>query len=127
MRKAGGLYIFSGVIILIGAIIIMILALIAKETSYFINFGVYFVMATIQISVGVALKNMNDTVKFQKTRLVKLANQYNLQYVDIFSSLYNEATGAMYDEYTTDMVHFTDQGYQVISSLVRPAIKKAIG
>ena len=74
MRKAGGLYIFSGVIILIGAIIIMILALIAKETSYFITFGVYFVMATIQISVGVALKNDAKRID-EMTKIFDLLNK----------------------------------------------------
>ena len=77
--------------------------------------------------LGTGLKQMNATVEFQNKRLKTLVEKYQLRYVDIYSALLNETTHAMYDKYTTDMLHFSDQGYQVISSVVRPVIKELLG
>ena len=74
--------------------------------------------------LGIKMKDANPTIEAQNKRLLELTKKYDIPYVDIYSALYNNETGAMFDEYTTDMVHFTDQGYKVISSIVLPVIKE---
>ena len=82
MRKAGGLFIFLGIIELIGAIIMLIVALKARDGLYFIICGIYFVMAIIQISVGSALQNdadrvdkMNEMIDYLSQRRKRLEDQ----------------------------------------------------
>ena len=81
MRKAGGLFIFLGIIELIGSIIMIILALKARGGLYFTISGVNFFMAIIQISAGIALKDdervdkMNEMIDYLSQRRKRLEDQ----------------------------------------------------
>ena len=46
-------------------------------------------------------------------------------YLDYFSAM-NDGNNGLKAEYTTDMVHCTAKGYEVMESLVQPAIQKAL-
>ena len=81
MRKAGGLFIFLGIIELIGSIIMIILTLKARGGLYFTISGVNFFMAIIQISAGIALKDdervdkMNEMIDYLSQRRKRLEDQ----------------------------------------------------
>lgn len=69
---------------------------------------------------------LNPTFQQNNTRIKALANSYNFNYIDVFTPLCNSETGGIYEEYTTDSVHLTAQGYQVLTNAITPVLESLI-
>ncbi len=65
----------------------------------------------------------NQIAAYNNVKIKKLAEKYNFTFVDVFTPLFDEATGEVYEGYTTDGAHFTAQGYQVVTQTITPAIE----
>lgn len=67
-------------------------------------------------------EGLNDTVNSNNIRIKQLAESYLYTYVDINTPLKDEK-GHLKQEYTTDGLHFSDEGYKKIASVVDPIYK----
>lgn len=72
-------------------------------------------------------KGMEPNIKIPKlNELIKAyCDKKEIVYLDYFTVM-NDGKNGMIAEYTTDGVHCTAKGYEVMESLVQPAIKKAL-
>ena len=68
--------------------------------------------------VNLAYAHLNSMIK-------KYCDEKGYTYLDYFSAM-NDGKNGMKAEYTTDMVHCTVKGYEVMESMVQPAIQKAL-
>ena len=72
-------------------------------------------------------KGMEPNVKIPQLNCMikKYCDEKGYTYLDYFSAM-NDGKNGMKAEYTTDMVHCTVKGYEVMESMVQPAIQKAL-
>ena len=56
-----------------------------------------------------------------------LAEKYGFTYVDLFTPLYDVATGEVREGYTVDGGHFTHEGYTVLTQIITPVLKEILG
>ena len=68
----------------------------------------------------------NELAAYNNVKIKKYAEKYNYYFVDLFTPLLNVETGEVFDGYTFDGGHFTQLGYDVVTSLVKPAVIEAI-
>lgn len=68
----------------------------------------------------------NEIAALNNVKIKILADKYGFDYVDLFTPLYDIATGEIYAEYTTDGAHQTAEGYKVFTKTIEPAIEKAL-
>ncbi len=68
----------------------------------------------------------NKISAYNNVVIEKLSQKYDCEFVDIFTPLFNEETGEIYEEYTSDGVHFNHEGYLVVSAEIIPAIDRAL-
>ena len=59
-------------------------------------------------------------------RCFPLAKQYGFTFVDLYTPLFDETSGEIYADYTTDGAHLTPQGYHVFTETLTPAIDEAL-
>lgn len=72
--------------------------------------------------LGAGFADRNDTVIANNVEIQAIASRNGCTYVDIHSVLRNPETGQMYDEYTTEGLHFSHEGYVVITATLTPVI-----
>ena len=65
----------------------------------------------------------NESVIDRNVALKEIANRHSCTFVDLFTPLYNTETGEVYDGYTIDGGHFTETGYNVVTSTIMPVVK----
>ena len=72
-------------------------------------------------------KGMEPNIKIPKlNEMIKAyATQKGFVYLDYFSAM-NDGNNGMKAEYTTDGVHCSSKGYDLMESMVQPAIQKAL-
>jgi len=70
-------------------------------------------------------KEPNIKIPQLNALLKSYCEKNKVMYLDYFSKMVNEKNG-MIAEYTTDGVHCTSKGYDVMESLVKPAIEKVL-
>ena len=68
----------------------------------------------------------NPLAAYNNVIIEKLTQKYGCAFVDIYSPLMDMESGELRAEYTTDGVHFTAQGYEVITAALTPAIDAAL-
>ena len=68
----------------------------------------------------------NGKAVMNNVKIKILAEKYDCDFVDLFAPLYDIEIGEVYEGYTVDGGHFTPEGYEVVTSLVKPAIQKAL-
>ena len=68
----------------------------------------------------------NQKAQNNNIKIKEYANKYNLRYLDLYNPLLDEATNELRLEYTTDGGHFTPQGYEVITSVIKPVITSCL-
>ena len=68
----------------------------------------------------------NKTACWNNVYIKQYAGKYGYEFVDLFSPLFDTEIGEVYEGYTTDGGHFTELGYGVVSSLIKPAINMAL-
>ena len=64
----------------------------------------------------------NGKIALANVKIEALAEKHGITYVDMFTPLYDLETEGLRAEYTTDGLHFTPLGYEVITATVRPII-----
>lgn len=69
----------------------------------------------------------NDTAALCNRNIQLLAQKYGCVFVDLFTPLYSGETGEIFREYTVEGVHFTDKGYQVVSSAIKQRLFEILG
>ena len=55
-----------------------------------------------------------------------LSEKYGFYFVDIFTPLFDESTGEIYSDYTSDGVHLTPIGYSVFTGALTPVLEKIL-
>lgn len=68
----------------------------------------------------------NQLAAYNNVSIKKYAEKYGYYFVDLFSPLFDESIGEVYAGYTVDGGHFTSLGYDVVTSLVKPAVTQAL-
>lgn len=68
----------------------------------------------------------NQVAAYNNVKIKKYAEKYGYYFVDLFTPLYDVEIGEVYEGYTVDGGHFTPKGYEVVTSLVKPAIEQAL-
>ena len=68
----------------------------------------------------------NKIAAYNNVIIKKLAEKYECEYVDLFTPLFDETEGEIYADYTNDGVHLTHSGYEVLASVITPAIDEAL-
>lgn len=56
----------------------------------------------------------------------RIAEFYGCPYVDLFTALLNEETNEIYENYTIDGGHLTDEGYTVFTAAVTPVLQELL-
>ncbi|MBR5439583.1 MAG: hypothetical protein IKV61_05140 [Clostridia bacterium] len=64
----------------------------------------------------------NQLACYNNVRIKKYAESYGYTYVDLFTPLFNEKTGEVYDGFTIDGGHFTHEGYLVVTAQIKPVL-----
>ena len=64
----------------------------------------------------------NEKAQKKNIKIKEYADKYNLRYLDLYNPLLDKATDELKLECTTDGGHFTPQGYEVITSVIKPVI-----
>ena len=68
----------------------------------------------------------NKTAAYNNVVIKKLAAKYGYEFVDLYTPLFDEASGEIYARYTSDGVHLTPEGYEVLTACIKPAIAKVL-
>lgn len=69
----------------------------------------------------------NPQACYNNVSIRLLAEKYGYTYVDLFTPLYDVATGEVYAGYTEDGGHFTEKGYEVVTALITPVLEELLG
>ena len=78
-------------------------------------------------AMGLDHKDKNKIAIENNKKIYELAQKYNYYYVNIFDALYNTETGEIYSSYTSDGLHFTHEGYVVITGIINNKLKEVLG
>ena len=78
-------------------------------------------------AMGIDHKDKNKIAIENNKKIYELAQKYNYYYVNIFDALYNSESGEIYSEYTTDGLHFTHEGYLVVTGIINNKLKEVLG
>ena len=64
----------------------------------------------------------NQLAAFNNVKIKAYAEKYGCPYVDLFTPLLNTETNEIYEHYTTDGGHLTAEGYEVLTSAIKPVL-----
>lgn len=76
--------------------------------------------------VGKKWGKKNQSAYYNNVFIKQYASLYGYEFVDLFSPLVDMKTGEVFEGYTIDGGHFLEVGYNVVSSLIKPAINRAL-
>ena len=65
----------------------------------------------------------NEIACLNNVKINLLAQKYGYTFVDLFTPLFDIDKNKIYSDYTTDGVHFTSKGYEVVTSLIAPVLE----
>lgn len=68
----------------------------------------------------------NQIACYNNVKIKKYAENYGYEFVDLYTPLFNEKTGEVYEGLTTDGGHFTHEGYLLVSSQIKPVLQKVL-
>jgi len=83
----------------------------------------------VLVSLAPATREFSYINQYEDDRnkfISRLAKHYGFEYVDINTPLKDTVTGKLRDEYTCDGIHFSHEGYLVVTPLIDKAIKKLL-
>ena len=69
----------------------------------------------------------NEIAAYNNVKIKLLASKYDYEYVDIFTPLFDLETEEINANYTSDGVHFSHEGYLVVSSKIKEALVRILG
>ena len=78
-------------------------------------------------SMGGEWGKNNQKAAYNNVKIKLLSEKYGYEFVDLYSPLFNLATGEIYAEYTTDGGHLTPAGYEVLTNAITPTLKHLLG
>ena len=68
----------------------------------------------------------NGQILLNNQQIQVLAAQYGFSYVDLYTPLLDPDQGELRAEYTPDGAHFTSQGYEIYTSLLKPILEEQL-
>ncbi len=71
-------------------------------------------------------KERNCQIAINNVKIKGLAEKYGYAYVDVFTPLFDFERDELRAEYTTDGIHFTPLGYEVITAEVKPVLENLL-
>jgi lysophospholipase L1-like esterase len=74
-------------------------------------------------AMGGNFAEKNKIAAYNNVIIKKLAQKYDFAFVDLYTPLFDEKTGEIYAEYTSDGAHLTHEGYEVLSEAITPVIE----
>ena len=77
-------------------------------------------------AMGGKLANKNQIAAYNNVIIKKLAEKYGFGFVDLYSPLFDERSGEIFESYTSDGAHLTDEGYRVLTDAITPEIDKIL-
>ncbi len=77
-------------------------------------------------AMGGNFAHKNQTVAYNNVIIKKLAAKYGFSFVDLYTPLFDESTGEIRADYTSDGAHLTPQGYEVFTDALTPAIEELL-
>ncbi len=78
-------------------------------------------------AMGGDWSHKNQIATYNNVKIKKLADKYGFTFVDLYTPLFNEKTGEIYSEYTSDGAHLTHEGYMVFTETLTPYLDEALG
>ena len=78
-------------------------------------------------SMGQEWGKGNGLAAYNNVKIKKLAEKYGFTFVDLYSPLMDLQTGEIYPQYTTDGGHLTEEGYEVLTQQITPALEAILG
>ena len=73
-------------------------------------------------SMGMDWGHKNQLAAYNNVVIRKLAEKYGYTFVDMYTPLFDETTGEICADYTTDGAHLTHAGYQIFTDTLTPVI-----
>ena len=73
-------------------------------------------------SMGMDWGHKNQIAAYNNVFLERLAMKHDCAFVDLYTPLFDENTGEIRTEYTSDGAHLTHAGYEVVSGKIRPIL-----
>ncbi len=73
-------------------------------------------------AMGQSWARKNQLAAYNNVIIKKLAAKYGFTFVDLYTPLFDEASGEIHADYTTDGAHLTPQGYEVLTDVLTPNI-----
>ena len=73
-------------------------------------------------AMGKDWAHKNQIACLNNAKIKILAEKYDYTFVDIFTHLFDMETNELYEEYTVDGAHFTNKGYEVVTSVITPVL-----
>ena len=71
--------------------------------------------------------SLNEQIVEKNIYVKEIAEKNNCIYVNIHTALLDFNTNELKEEFTSDGLHFSSKGYDVISSIIKPLLKDALG
>ena len=68
----------------------------------------------------------NQLAAFNNVKIKAYADKYGCPFVDLYTPLLNMETNEIYEHYTTDGGHLTAEGYEVITSAIKPVLNEIL-
>ena len=73
-------------------------------------------------SMGMDWGHKNQLAAYNNVVIRKLALKYGYTFVDMYTPLFDETTGEIHADYTSDGAHLTHAGYQIFTDTLTPVI-----
>ena len=77
-------------------------------------------------ALGGNFASKNKVVIENNQYIKSLAQKHSVEFVDLFTALYDYDSGEIKSAYTTDGAHLSNQGYEVITSKIKPVVSALI-
>ena len=68
----------------------------------------------------------NALASYNNVIIKKLAVKHGFAFVDVYTPLFDLAVGEIAADYTSDSVHLTPRGYEILTSAITPALDAAL-
>ena len=77
-------------------------------------------------AMGNRWAEFNDEAIVCNQKIKLMANKYGCYFVDLFTPLCDVETGEIFPVYTAEGVHFTDEGYKVVSNEIKKVLNEIL-
>ncbi len=68
----------------------------------------------------------NQAFAYNNVKIELLAKKYGCEFADIYAPMLDLATGEMNEKYTVDGAHFTKEGFDVVTEVLKPVIDRLL-